>query len=404
MGKKIYITESQLDYIIKNVDLLNEQEQPAQGGDCASLIFKGTQLTIENFGKILNCFQKGAGTGKKFWDSKSDNEKKYVLDSIVQSYGNDLQKHGLATKEFNNNPNQPNGYVINTADWNSSIKRGDKKGTGGLYLNESNQIYLVNGGAIGLQKGFNNYGDFVNKLNEYNRNAFISKKPPVSMSFQPKTTKGVEGVYKNFAYKLNLSTASDGVLFYLPTSDAKLQKVGIKVGKPEKTPVPQITFGNQDQPFADDETRLRDELYNQIAQDLQSKLSDTDIKIDSITIQSSASNLSSKYIGDNKKGATSNYQNNQVLAKDRGEMLYQRLQKQFGKNLPQLKDGKVEFRVQPCSKLLNDGRCDQATDKADPSQKYVKIIYNGIQTKPTFEDETTNKGSYTYTQWQLKKF
>ena len=130
MGKKIYITESQLDYIIKNVDLLNEQEQPAQGGDCASLIFKGTQLTIENFGKILNCFQKGAGTGKKFWDSKSDNEKKYVLDSIVQSYGNDLQKHGLATKEFNNNPNQPNGYVINTADWNSSIKRGDKKGTG----------------------------------------------------------------------------------------------------------------------------------------------------------------------------------------------------------------------------------------------------------------------------------
>ena len=206
---------------------------------------------------------------KKFWDSKSDNEKKYVLDSIVQSYGNDLQKHGLATKEFNNNPNQPNGYVINTADWNSSIKRGDKKGTGGLYLNESNQIYLVNGGAIGLQKGFNNYGDFVNKLNEYNRNAFISKKPPVSMSFQPKTTKGVEGVYKNFAYKLNLSTASDGVLFYLPTSDAKLQKVGIKVGEPEKTPVPQITFGNQDQPFADDETRLRDELYNQIAQDLQ---------------------------------------------------------------------------------------------------------------------------------------
>jgi hypothetical protein len=394
-------------YEYNSHDILSEQvikksviSEATQG--CEQMIFKGNEINVENFGSILKCDKRVAG-GDKFWAGAQDGSKQYILNTLKQKYGKSLLNNGISTVDYRMKKGGTS-YTIVDASW-SGIKRGNKPGTGGYYLTKNNEIYLINGSDMGLKNGFNNYNDVIKKLNEYNGKAFIKNGAPKGIGGK-KTVKGKElltpeggnKVYQRSGYSLIDMEGSKGIFLYYPLSGAELHKTGTKPGEPEITPLEQRKFGNQHTPFADNDTVLKEGLYSQIVNDLKKLLGDESVTIKSITIDSSASNLNTSYKGNDGQ---SNYENNKVLAKDRGESLYERLRGEFGEKLPPLTNNKVNYKVEPCSDLdKTTGRCDSTPDE---NQKYVWITYNGIRKKPTEVPVETNKANYVYTQWRLQQ-
>ena len=378
---------------------INEQEQT--GFSCDIAWYKDDQLNIESFGKILSC-GKGFVSAYNFWNTSSDENKQYILDTLKQGNPN-MVKFGLATGQAGQKQasKMPNSYRINGAIFNEVI-RGDKDGTFGFYLDKDNNIYIKNSVET-IQAGANDVNELISKLNVINKNRYINHKPqikinPAATLASLKNDEKDEGVYKGYQYQLDEDTQFKGFIFYpaLPKPFKKI--VGYKTAT-EKADLPPFKSAMKDN-FKDNSTEAFPEFLDEVRSYFTKIFNDRayTTTITDIRIESGASNKRTTYPDPKEKG-TYSYAKNTKLAEDRGNSLYELLKKEFGDKIPEMKTP-VKAVVQECGGDGEAGICPIAPEE---SAKFLNIYIEGHKTRPVEYPMTTNHVSYQYTHWYVSQ-
>jgi hypothetical protein len=417
MGKRIQITESQLRYIIENKHRLTEQEQPKVqqktsrkellAGCKAAGLYKGPDINVENFTTLMKCAKANGyiTTGWDYWKTIGDSDKQAIVETIKM--GNPkMETFGIASKEWKNVPDNMNNikgykgsYSLTSSVWGQTVRSG-------FYLNDNFEMFIENGKEYGLTNGFVKYDIAIKKINEYNRNVYKQRGTPINFNASVKSPE-VKSTYKDSAYRID-PMENAGVFVFYPLSYAKDHIVDWKPGDDVVKDIESFTVPSEG--LENDAVEMPDDSYQLLLNDLITKLGDSKNKIGSMRITSSASNLRTTY------GGGKSYENNTQLSQDRGDQLYDRLQKDLRLQklpVPALDGGKAVSSVEGCEAKDSSGRCTYGgrefqelspTELAKQKKDWVwiKVEYSGKNTEPTEDPVMTKKGMWVYSQWNVK--